>query len=192
MTFTDLDYRALSALFGRPGYRGYRPSVVEAPNGDGRLDVGKRYLHVAAKYDPPEYAQWFLARAHLEACRMAERLGIPDAYYPRAADATLRVLDYPPGAGSAQHTDPNLFTLTMYRSTPEGLVVVEGASPECYIGELGELVGLGPATAHRVDPLPIRQQSVVYFAMPSHSAILPDGRTVASWLDERMHRSRYA
>lgn len=190
MIFNAMDYASLAGLFGRPGYRGYKPSVVEAPNGDGKLDAGKRYLHVAAKYDPPEYALYYLARAHWEACRIGEGMGIPDAFMPRVADGTLRVLDYPAGAGSAEHTDMDLFTLTCFREPEAGGLIVDMAGP-VYIGELGERVGLGKATPHRVEPLDRPQHSIVYFAMPSHHAILSDGRTVGTWLQERIARSRY-
>jgi hypothetical protein len=35
------------------------------------------------------------------------------------------------------------------------------------------------------------QYSVVYFAIPDHSAVLPSGVTVGKWLEERISRSRY-
>lgn len=192
MIFDLGEYHCMTSLFNTPGYRGYRPAVVEAPNGDGALDVGKRYLHIAAKYDPPEWALRYLARAHWEACREAEALGVPDAFMPRVADGTLRVLDYPAGVGSARHTDFSLFTITCFRSTLDGLVV-EDEEPGLYFGELAEQVGLGAATPHRVEPRPHPQHSIVYFAMPSHAAVLPysGGRTVGAWLKERLARSRY-
>jgi hypothetical protein len=34
--------------------------------------------------------------------------------------------------------------------------------------------------------------SIVYFSIPNHDAILPDGTTVRDWLNERMARSRTA
>lgn len=193
MIFNRYDYSHLHLLFNDTGYRGYKPSVVEAPNGDGKLDAGKRYLHVAAKYDPPEWALRYLARAHWEACRRAEALGIPDAFMPRVADGTLRVLDYPPGAGSARHTDFDLFTITCFRSTMDGLVVGNMERPELYFGELAQEMGLAPATPHAVEGRPHGQQSIVYFAMPNHAAVLPHsgGRTVGEWLQERLARSRY-
>ncbi len=87
MIFTESDHTGLANLFGRFGgksqHAGYKPDVLEAPNGDGNVDATKRYLHVALKYDPPAWALWYLARAHFEACRIAEALGVPD-------DATSR------------------------------------------------------------------------------------------------------
>lgn len=269
--FTSQDYWHLHTLFdgvrehgnalvdARTPYPGYRPEVIEAPNGDtkecpacggaapfaydrccracrrtGRVpnvDAQKRYLHVALKYNPPAWAEAYLARAHWHACRVAEALGVPAAYYPRAADGTLRVLEYPAGAGSAEHTDFDLFTIVCYRSTPEDLefgrngdvndggilhVGKRAASaalaidPHLHIGEIGALVGLGPATPHRVPARPYVQRSIVYFAMPDHAARLPprthrfDGSscvgcygpglgclpTVGQWLKERIARSR--
>jgi hypothetical protein len=185
--------------------------------GAGRVpntDVGKRYLHVAPKYlDKHPGLEWpreYLARAHYEACRVAEALGVPDAYYPRVENGTLRVLEYPAGAGTAEHTDFNLFTVLCYRSHPADLEL-SGArgttraasdvridmSPGLHIGEIGELVGLGPATPHHVPARPYAQQSIVYFALPANGAWLPTapGRVpcvrVAEWLAERLARSRY-
>lgn len=196
-------------LSGLPEYGGYTPAVREVPNGDGNVDVGKRYLHVALKHDPPEWAVRHLARAHWEACRVAEALRVPDAFYPRVENGTLRVLEYPIGAGSAEHTDFDLFTLNLWRSTPEdheqhefGPVWTRGARAH-HIGEIGELVGLGPATPHRVPARPYAQRAIVYFAMPAGAARLPlralpdavepherNRPTVSEWVAERIARSR--
>jgi hypothetical protein len=257
---------------GTGPYAGYKPDTREAPNGDTKLcpecegarvgqpravacktcgnsgrvpnvDTGKRYLHVALKYNPPAWALAYLARAHFEACRVAEALGVPAEFYPRVADGTLRVLEYPsaahnirgvhtvsgcvacgtsvlatrfdprgvcpalaPGSGSAEHTDFDLFTVNLWRSTPEDheqIVIHDGGcygpepvwepgAREFHIGELGELVGLGPATPHRVPARPYVQKSIVYFAMPDHDTWLPLEAcpTVGEWLKERMARSR--
>ncbi len=195
--FTAKEYGALATLF-HPDYPGYRPTVLERPNGDQHTDVGKRYLHVALKYTPPcHWACAYLARAHFEACRVAEAMGVPDAFYPRVADGTLRVLDYPAGAGTAEHTDFNLFTIHCYRSHPfdfERLdpvdTALEAIDPDVHLGELAEHLGLGKATRHRVPARPYTQQAIVYFAMPSHTVHLPGGLTVGEWLKERMSRSR--
>ncbi len=227
--------------------------------------AGKRYLHVAEKYlrahPGLEWPREYLARAYYEACRVAEALGVPAAYYPRTADGTLRVLEYPSaahrlgstpgqcvcgepwragmstevcpvlaaGAGTAEHTDPNLFTIVLWRSHPDDLQRMplqgvgpyhpehskaERLSPGLHIGEIGELVGLGPATPHRVPARPYRQASIVYFAVPDHGAPLdcdcprPDlhghrpylyrggpqrpcrGTTVGQYLNEWKKRSR--
>lgn len=245
-------------------------------HGTGRVpnvDTGKRYLHVALKYNPPAWALEYLARAHFEACRVATALGVPPEFRPHEADATLRVIEYPSaahpwgppdkmggrtctlcdrdddrigcapvdvrtcpklaGAGSAEHTDFDLFTILCWRSTPEDLEITPdrdfGISytkkacayharsearkidPHLHIGELGELVGLGPATPHRVPARPYAQRSIVYFAMPDHAARLPCascqnhaaphnhpyfgktcgfGLTVGEWVAERIARSR--
>jgi hypothetical protein len=143
------------------------------------VDEGKRFLHVALKYDPPAWAIPFLARAHFEACRIAERLHVPDAFMPRVENGTLRVLDYPIGAGTAEHTDFDLFTVNLWRSTPSDheqanpeAIWATGA-PEWHVGRIGELVGLGNATPHRVPARPYAQKAIVYFAMPANHAVLP-------------------
>jgi hypothetical protein len=205
--FDRADYNHLASLFTLPGYKGYKPEVLEAPNGDGKIDVQKRYLHVALKYNPPQWALYFLARAHFEACRIAEAIGCPEAYYPKVENGTLRVLDYPPEAGSAEHTDFDLFTVHCYRSTPRDFVKVESPAecyalqagarrgayvidPDAHFGEIGEAVGLGPATKHYVPGREYSQQAIVYFAMPANNAVMPNGTTAINWIAERCNRSR--
>jgi hypothetical protein len=218
MAFSEDDHRALATLFGAGhNYAGYKPAEREAPNSDGRVDEGKRYLHVALKYDPPEWAVEYLARAHWEACRVAEALRVPDAFYPRVENGTLRVLEYPAGAGSAEHTDFDLFTILCWRSTPEDLELTHAGrgdyaptagpdtidaaraiDPHLHIGRIGELVGLGPATPHRVPARPYAQKALVYFAMPAMAARFPltdplsgwGGTTVREWLDDVYAKSR--
>lgn len=195
MIFDERDYAQLFQLFSRD-YAGHRPEVQEVPNGDGKIDAQKRYLHVALKYDPPEWALHLLARAHFEACRMAEALNVPSEFYPRVADGTLRVLDYPPGAGSEWHTDFDLFTVNLWRDVATGVVIKNEAGHcsrmplDMHMGEIGELIGLGTATEHCVTALDRAQHSIVYFSMPDHAAVLRDGVTVREWLKERYARSR--
>lgn len=196
--FNEQDHRTLSALFAPVcRYKGYKPEVLEAPNGDGKVDATKRYLHVALKYDPPEWAREYLARAHFEACRIAEALNVPAEFYPRVQDGTLRVLEYPAGAGSAEHTDFDLFTVHCYRSTPEDFVRLdavdpraEAVDPDVHLGEIAEVVGIGKATRHVVPVRPYAQKAIVYFAMPALAAELPGGVPVYRWLAERYSRSR--
>ena len=204
--FNSAEWEDLSRLFTPSRkYAGYKPEVLEAPNGDGKVDVTKRYLHVALKYNPEIWAVRYLARAHFQACRIAEVLGVPSEYYPKVEDGTLRVLDYPAGAGSEEHTDFDLFTVHCYRSHPDDFErldpvdpVAEEIDPDVHIGEIGELVGLGKATRHRVPARPYRQQAIVYFAMPSLAAELRypspgvgiGGMSVRDWLKERYARSR--
>jgi hypothetical protein len=203
MIFDGNDYNHMRRLFRVTGYPGYRPAVVELPNGDGKADTGKRYLHIALKYDPPKWALRYLAMAHLEACRVAEAIGVPDAFYPKVENGTLRVLEYPAGAGSAEHTDFDLFTVHCYRDRPEDFVRLDPVDPraervsqDVHIGELGEIVGLGRATRHYVPERPYRQKAIVYFAMPAMDARLtgaPPGwtmPTVKQWLNDRLDRSR--
>ena len=172
-----------------------------ACSGTGRVQ-GKRYLHVADKYaDAPAWARAYQDRAYAHACRVAEALQVPKAFWPMPSVGALRVLEYPPGAGSVEHTDSDLFTVVCWRETPADLELVDetgkvnaGAGawvdshaanaqakaqeiaarfPYLHIGEIGELVGLGPATPHRVPARPYVQRSIVYFAIPDHAARLP-------------------
>jgi hypothetical protein len=196
--FNAFHYASLASLFRKPAYAGYRPEIVEAPNGDGKIDAKKRYLHIALKYDPPPWAVTRLARAHFEACRIAEALGVPAEFYPKVENGTLRVLDYPAGAGSAEHTDFDLFTVHCYRNSPEDFVRLdpvdpraEAVDPAVHIGEIGEFVRLGKATRHYVPERPHPQYAIVYFAMPAQDAVLPSGQTVRDWVAERTARSRY-
>lgn len=205
MIFTAFDYAALAALVFRPDYPGNATArgVVEAPNGDpAARDTQKRYAHVADKYlqgwdeqgdlwsGRRRYLETMLERASAAAWRAARDLGVPEVFWPSFQHGALRVLEYPANVGaSAVHTDFDLFTLNLYRSVPNpGL----GDPPEPYhIGEISELVGLGPARPHHVDPLPVAQYSLVYFAIPDHAAVLPSGETVGNWIAERIKRSRY-
>lgn len=202
MIFSQSDYDTLASLVFRPDYPGYRPNVVESPHGDGVLDAQKKFAHVATKYlanygpdaeGRPDMT-WddyqcfiYLRRAYNRALVIAAGFGMSSVFWPRFDVGTLRVLDYPPGTGGALHTDFDLFTINLWRNVPN-----IGLPPgEVHVGELGELLGLGPATPHYVEPLPVRQLSLVYFATPSHDAVLPSGETVGEWINERMKRSRY-
>jgi isopenicillin N synthase-like dioxygenase len=183
--------------------------------GSGRAPA-KRYLHVAPKYHPPPWAADYYDRAFAEACRVATALGVPAAYRPHEAYCALRVLEYPPGAGTVEHTDSDLFTIVLWRSTPEDLeiprktvpVPTQGhverycaaiaMSPGMHIGKIGELVGLGPATPHRVPARPYAQKSIVFFAIPDHAAVIhkpwgpvADEVTVGEWLDRELAKMRY-
>lgn len=192
------NYDRLTWLFNRDlKYAGYKPDQREAPNGDGKVDETKRYLHIALKYGPPNWALWFLARAHFEACRIAEALGLPTEFYPKVENGTLRVLEYPAGAGSAEHTDFDLFTVHCYRSTPEDFVRIdsvdpraEAIDPHVHIGDIGQEIGLGKATRHWVPSRPYAQKAIVYFAMPANDAKMPNGQRAIDWIADRYARSR--
>lgn len=259
--FDAQGYRSLCTLFkGRTPflnstpYAGYKPAVGELPDMRTR-DAGKRWLHVALKYDPPRWAEPLLARAHWLACKVALALGVPPLYMPSAENGTLRVLEYPAGTGTAEHTDPNLFTIVCWRSHRDGLelgraatastlghalagfpdvpscqdcgevapepgstcwkarpvisparAAAEALAPGLHIGELGEMVGLGRATPHRVPAREYAQGSIVYFASPAMQAPLPApvfmpgtherpdlvAQTCGEWQKERIARSRYS
>lgn len=205
----------LARLFELEGYKGYKPEQREAPNSDGRVDAGKRYLHVAMKYTPPPNALIWLALAHFEACKIAEKLQVPAEFYPRVENGTLRVLEYPADSdGTAEHTDFDLFTVNLWRSTPNDHEHFSGAigseawrtgAHEYHIGRIGEMIGgLGKALPHRVQSKPYAQRALVYFAMPANGAVFrggtfdvqePDegdwgGRTVQDWLNVVYPKSR--
>lgn len=211
--WTREDYDALHSLVFRDSYPGYKPEVVELPNGDGKADVSKRYAHVALKYLPPPESRdskarelfVYLAQAFEAAEDAASAMGFQVPLDLRAC--ALRVLEYPPGAGSELHTDFDLFTITLFREPQRNVRWMHEASVtpspresySMHIGELGEMFGLGPATPHWVEPSDQVQRSIVFFALPNHDMVLPgyelacepeSPRTVGDWLAERMARSR--
>lgn len=206
MKFTEDDYLALHSIVFSGSYPGYRPDVKELPNGDGKVDGDKRYAHIAEKYlavfDDAACARFlsgFLDRSHEESLRVARELGVPAAFMPRREYGALRVLEYPAEAGGHRHTDFDLFTMLMYRSPRTHLRLVgeygrraalDAVHDGLHIGEIGEIIGLGPATPHEVVPSVEPQYSIVYFAIPDHAALLPSGVAVGDWIAERMSRSR--
>lgn len=198
-------YATLSSIVFSGHYPGYRPDVLEKPHGDERVDAEKRYAHVVEKYlarlEPTGWERSVLEaaldEAHWLSLRVAKALRVPEAFMPRREHGALRVLEYPVGAISNVHTDFDLFTLMMYRDQPEKFFsagevsdAVRALNSQAHLGELAELLGLGRATPHLVLASETVQQSVVYFAIPDHSARLPSGVTVGEWLAERMSRSR--
>jgi hypothetical protein len=211
--FNRTDFDDLSTLFDHEArYKGYKPTVKERPDGDTRTDHGKRFLHVALKYDPPEWAVRLLARAHFEACGVVERLGVcPHAAYPKIENGTLRVLYYPEGEGTEEHADFDLLTVNCWRETPNDLEQkplpqggwTRGVTPY-HMGELGQIYGLGPAARHRVNGRKYEQRAIVYFASPGMYTALPEPitfpavegfeavtvTTSGQWQIERTLRSR--
>jgi len=204
--WNKIDYGVMSSIVFKTDYPGLKPTVVESPHGDGKLDTGKCYAHIALKY-LKEYKNVanvrvlmaYLNEANKLAYTCAKELGIPHEYLPNIEDSTIRILSYPPQAISNEHTDFDLFTLMMYRNQPECFNYCRNAParefqagyPQIHYGELLALVADYPATYHEVLSSEIPQESIVFFAMPSLTAILPDGQTVRTWLKERKDRSRY-
>ncbi len=203
--FTAADYAVLHALVFRSDYPGYKPDVIESPNGDAAaLDAGKRYAHVATKYLdqlPEDTGMYPHNRKHLlhnalhyawrHALKVADSLCVPYEFMPSYAHGALRVLEYPAGEGGHVHTDFDLFALNLYRNVANpGLSTLGGR--EYHMGEIGAMLpGLGAAEPHHVTPLSVAQHSLIYFAIPDHAAVLPSGETVGEWLQERISRSRY-
>lgn len=208
MIFSPSEFDALRELAFRSDYPGYRPNVREIPNGDGKVDAEKRYSHIASKYlrgDSDSRLWQALYRCHERACQVADLLDLPKEWRPNLNASALRVLEYPPGAGSARHTDFDLFTLLAYRDPLEGLEFfrdpafaernerqLREIAPGLHYGELFDFLPNEPAdpTPHWVDPMNRWQFSAVYFCLPSPETKLPDGRTVGEWLAERYARSR--
>ncbi len=210
--FTISDYRTLSEIVFQDNYPGYRKNVVESPNGDGNWDNDKRYAHVATKYleeYKPEVEEMgqildvYLNLANDKAVEVAIALGVPKAFWPDAQYSALRILEYPPGSISNPHVDFDLFTLMCYRNIPNlfqytgsftnaHLEHANTLNKQIHFGEILELIlPTHKATEHQVVEDKVRTQySIVYFAIPDHNTVLPDGTTVGAWIDERISRSR--
>ncbi len=188
----------LKAVMFAPDYPGYTPLVAEAPDGDSRVDTGKRYSHVTTGHldemgagDRGE----FLDRAFMQAFKKAQRFhikfGYPTGAPPDINECCLRLLEYPPGVGGEAHTDMDMFTLNLWRSHPEHCVPDFNA---IHVGELGEIMqpDLRVATRHKVRACHELQTSLVFFALPSRDTTVPGHGTMGGWLDERKARSRVA
>ncbi len=203
--FSRADYDDLHELVFRPDYPGYKPTVVEIPNGDGRADSEKRYAHVAPKYwataRQANDMMPYLVEAFNLATAAADIAKVPKEFMPDFRYGALRILDYPPGAVSNKHEDFDLFTLMIFRDKPDRFVAdaveesqalkrIQLLNKQAHLGQLGEAIGLGQATPHEVLASETRQRSIVYFAIPDHDAKLPNGMSVKDWLNERMARSR--
>lgn len=182
--------------------------------------VARKYLNQWADHIEQMHDRWqaqsdwdelddAYINAHTLATLVASKLQVPQAFMPERKYGALRILEYPPQATSNLHTDFDLFTLMIYRDQPECFVAHElpgrerqtvaqqarlrearKLNAQLHIGELGELIGLGPATPHEVIASDKPQHAIVYFAIPDHAAVLPTGQTVGEWLSERMSRSR--
>lgn len=213
--FTASDYKTISDIVfdDDEQYPGYRRNIIESPNGDGKWDEDKRYAHVATKY-LEKYTNPFksgtlrdyLFTAHTKALEIAIELGVPRSFWPDLQDSTLRILEYAPGAITHKHVDFDLFTLMCYRNIRDdfrytdsfgnkGLTRANELNSQIHFGEILELViPEYKATPHEVivDPLDRSQYSIVYFSIPVHDAVLPNGTTVGAWINERMGRSRKA
>lgn len=195
MRFTEEEYQHIYDLtFNAEGYAGYRPTVQEAPNGDGNWDEEKKYAHVATKYSPCADLMLYYGRAFEEACEVCRKLEFPSHLWPSWSNSCMRILDYPPGASSAEHTDFDLFTIQLFRDQPDGFIrsgtvdqADESISTGIHFGEMAEVAGLRKAMPHYVKGLDVRQRSIVFFVIPPPDSALV---TVGAWLDERYSRSR--
>ena len=208
MKLSKDEYNKLAAFAFSEGNPGYKPEVVESPNGDGVWDEKKKYAHIAPKYfsvTPSDLhgldnAKAMYNKAHDVADSVCKHLGLPEKYWG-GPDSTLRVLHYPPGATTAPHTDFNLFTICMYRDDINAFKYLEGEneiilakgrrlSPGLHIGEIMTEINGAQATKHEVLGTDNTQCSAVFFVVPAHDAILPSGKTVGEWMANRIKRSR--
>lgn len=200
--WTAADYQRITEFCWRYDYNGYKPEVVELPNGDGVADTGKRYAHLALKYnlDLHPVLEAYFWRGMAEAAGVwaaHSRLGLGTRFSDAALDPSacaLRVLEYPPGTGSAAHTDFDIFTVNLWRSHPDLLRTPHGDVGPVHFGELYNDFARHVTTpdTHWVDPHPTEYQySLVFFALPSHDSVISStGQRVGDWLQERIARSR--
>ena len=183
-----------------PRFKGCKPIGTERPDKYAAGDYA--YAHVAPKYLDTDCG---LSKMHAEslqsllqdlnniARRWAVAWEIPREFWPEMEDSTLRILEYPVGARIAPHYDFDLFTVNIYRTVREPYKYVEDVDVPSYVhvGELWQEVDSSmTATKHWTEPHYRPQYSVVYFAMPKLSAVLPSGQTVADWLLHRKEQSR--
>jgi hypothetical protein len=206
MQLTNSDYEKISEYAFSKLNPGWRPEIQESPNGDGVWDANKRFAHLAPKYfersSPPPYIRHAYAAAMEVASWACTHLGLWPDFMP-GPDTTIRVLDYPPGATTAPHTDFDLFTLRLYRNDVGAFRYLNGSDecpslaksrerfPGIHFGEiLSQLDPKFTATEHEVVGSQAPQQSIVLFVVPEWDARLPSGQTVAEWMTERKARSR--
>lgn len=219
--FDAEDYITISDIVFQKDYPGYNPTIIESPNGDKNWDTDKRYAHIASKYlDKYQNLyekvalQSYLYKANNKAIEIAVELGVPKEFWPDIRYGALRILEYKPGAISNPHLDFDLFTLMCYRNIPEcfeytnlysrdsvgstiadiPLLTANELNKQIHFGEILEmLIPTHQATEHQVVADEHRTQySIVYFSIPNHDAVLPNGTTVGDWIAERMGRSRKA
>ena len=160
--FTAADYKIISDIVFQKNYPGYRPKVVESPDGDGKWDDKKRYGHVAEKYlrefknqgpkgtSHETYAQYqatvlgdYLRQANEKAIQVAIELGVPKELWPVEKYGALRILEYPPGAITHPHVDFDLFTLMCYRNIPEDFHYVDWCDYLLEAGKLNQQIHFG-------------------------------------------------
>jgi hypothetical protein len=156
--FTAADYARIHSIVFSPDYPGYKPEVVESPNGDGVKDTEKRYAHVAAKYldqylhqprdtermkteqtDNYHLLSDYLSKAHNLALEVAIKIGVPKPFWPVKKYGALRVLEYNEKATTAPHKDFDLFTLMLYRNLPEYFKYVDLVNGKTTYGDFAVL-----------------------------------------------------
>ncbi len=203
MLLLEAEYTLLHNLVFNKSYAGYRPEIQESPDGNNVWDTKKRYAHIAPKYltDKVSVSLWlYFNLAFEEAEQVYQKLNFPEYLKPDYHQCCMRILEYPPGASSALHTDFDFMTLQLFRDNHEGFERVgsdasdDEISNGIHFGEIAELAELRKATPHKVVPLDQPQKSIVFFVLPSLEAVIPNktGKdiVVGDWLKERYARSR--
>jgi isopenicillin N synthase-like dioxygenase len=146
--FTASEYAHLHSLVFNENYAGYKPNVVESPNGDGRKDEQKRYAHIAEKYtglgcglntSSYSFLNDCLDRAHDLAMQVAITIGVPREFWPVRKYSALRVLEYNSEAITNEHTDFDLFTLMCYRNIPNYFIGKEPRHKTEYKKNMGPI-----------------------------------------------------
>lgn len=130
--FNANDYRKLSDIVFAEDYPGYRPNIIEAPQGNDVWDTEKRFSHVAMKYlnnfcDSTKCSILtdYLLQATEKSIDIAIDLGVPKRFWPDYRYSNMRILEYPPGAVTAPHEDFDLFTTMLFRNTEDNFKYLE-------------------------------------------------------------------
>jgi hypothetical protein len=136
----------------------------------------------------------YFQEAYEEACRVCSELDVPWHLMPYKDSCCMRILDYPEGAGSAEHTDFDFLTIQLYRDHLAGFVRTgtveqsdESISSGIHFGEMAEVAGFRKAMPHYIKCGMPRQKSIVFFVLPNPDSALI---TAGEWLKERYARSR--
>lgn len=212
MRFDSHEFGFLSSYLFDPTWPGYTPDVLEAPNGDSRVDTHKRYSHLSPKYINAakdlgrltDGAIDYLSNVYCDALRRATQVCADLQWCKPGPDSTLRALIYPINVGGEKHVDFDLMTLQIWRSHREGFKREDLWDPMnraqqltvernhgIHFGRFAEELYDVPPTPHWVDPAPFEQRSLVFFVVPEHSVYLPPSKcTVGEYLKEFKTRAR--
>lgn len=187
--FSAYDYAEISEVAFQYTYPGYMSNIPtrHSSRTPVQYDAKTRYAHLSLRY-LEEYPSLhkYIKTANNRAIEVASKLKIPKAYFPVEKYGVIRILEYPAGAVSPPHTDFDLFTLMCYRNNTASLKYLDKSEPDIMYGELlAVILPEYKATKHQVLPDSETQQSIVYFTMPDHNAVLPNRMSVRNWCSKR-------